>query len=1070
MRTSELLAEHKVLYDILSTRGFSEFPDGMALWKFKITDAEYADLKETLRKHQDVLYRYGMEAALGYAEWWRRDYHGYIPSKEDVAEGMGLPREYSSILFDAAKDALRRYKYAFLHSFQRTEYFRTLLNQGGLPVAYIKKHGGGLGSFTRFLSRLVRELSAFDYDWEHGDNSIIRQFDCISYLGQTFRNENIYDVAFQIAHAIITDDNSLLPYDDSDESLAELTVSLKKDYSSLRRELRPRPLSLHWKLCTNDNGTGCLYVSMEPERIISSTSIDNLDASTCSRFDVLVEGTLVGQYVRKSIEGGEGKVRAIYTRLPSPVKEDILWKGEPVVEVKFRCDNDQCICQTIMGSYPPDFETPQVFQMLEEHLYVKKETVNSESNIAIATKEWRGIGASHITILGGEYALYSFANEISLHNDLTDEKVTLTNQFSPYAAEFSGNYITWVEESNYKLSSGMSAIRVYDKEKNRVNKFKTYYRLRASDNAGWNVFNTSHRLPIGLIDIKVVFPDGHSCVEKFYNIGSFHFTSRNEAPFSTEIVCLADSSMDVEMEHHEQADIDVLGNNAWRIRRKSGSKVCPSTCSFRIYSAGNRVLRLSIAIPFNGVMITDVEGKIVPNGEIISFDNLAHYHIISHGHKKRELKISYCSGCVEESSERIMLKSKVEEGLKSLVDYQDKIDRIFHIYGSNCFDRSSSVSLSIFDTTIHIRRFVLESEMEGDKIIIREATGSDTAAFHYEGSLYVVPVEEGIDSNEFYPVALFRNEENPNEFSFPQDYLHREVIVFSGAEAKCRIVPKYYHRAEAEVGPMLRAIHSKQVTESLYEQLVKEDVCTGRSWKILCRAFSVCSQYHLPFTTYNGFKAVGRNPALLVKFILAMWMNDEKNAIIRDIDSFESEMVTSFHWIPASVWQEQLQDMMENAPDILITSLQERMPALFLFLQEIFSITLSAEVAVPLSRYISGGEIEAGKAFTKPEMNEYRMKIRGLDEVNADLPRTHFFLAKDYYPHLQMLAFQRTMFDSAMCAAENTANLDDRTDLFACSMIEKARIANFYRRYFRLTYSEIFFRALQLIVHPKTQE
>ena len=380
---------HTALLNILQSRGMAKLQRNYPLWKFKLTDDEYESLKQTLQSHLYDIHRYGVEAALCYAEWWRRDYKGNIPSKEDVAIGIGLQRAYGDALYMAARSALRKHEYTFIHSLKGTEYFRTLLNQGGLPVNYIKNNDGNLGNFSRFLRGLVRELSIISYDWNNKDNSIIQQFSCISYLGKAFKNDNIYDVSMQIAHAIIMDDNTLLPYDDTDASLAELTKSLKKEYSRAKRERKARPLSLYWKLYLLNNGQGQLFVNMDVVKDISSDSIPGLNISTCYSFDVFVAGTLVGKYVRKSNNrDDEGNIiNATYTRISVGVSKDILWKGEPVVEVKIRCDNDDRIFLTVAGCYPPNFEVPQLFQMIDDNIYSKSETARSEENIAVFTPE-----------------------------------------------------------------------------------------------------------------------------------------------------------------------------------------------------------------------------------------------------------------------------------------------------------------------------------------------------------------------------------------------------------------------------------------------------------------------------------------------------------------------------------------------------------------------------------------------------------------------------------------------------------------------------------------------------------
>lgn len=145
----------------------------MPLWKLKLTEEEYTNLKETLAQNAYRLEDFGIEAALCYAEWWRRDYNGGIPSREDVAVGLGLPHYCWEQLYKAARHGLKSHGFAFIHSLKGNEYFRTLLNQGGLPVNYIK-NGTNLSGFSRFLIGLVEELSSINIDWDDNNIDLIK--------------------------------------------------------------------------------------------------------------------------------------------------------------------------------------------------------------------------------------------------------------------------------------------------------------------------------------------------------------------------------------------------------------------------------------------------------------------------------------------------------------------------------------------------------------------------------------------------------------------------------------------------------------------------------------------------------------------------------------------------------------------------------------------------------------------------------------------------------------------------------------------------------------------------------
>lgn len=1071
MYNTDIINNHSAYFNILHSRGMDGLQKNMPLWKFKLTDIEYESLKHTLRSHTYDLSRYGIEAALCYAEWWRRDYKGNIPSKEDVAIGIGLHHTHGEELYKAARSALKNHGYTFIHSLKGTEYFRTLLNQGGLPVNYIKNSDGNLSSFSRFLKGLVRELSIINYDWNDESNTIIQQFNCISYLGKAFKNDNIYDVAMQIAHAIIMDDNALLPYDDTDKSLAELTQSLKKEYTRAKNERRIRPLSLHWKLHTLPDGYGRLFVNMDVVKDISSDSIPGLNISTCYTFDVFVAGTLVGKYVRKSMNRNEeGEViNATYTRISIGMNKDILWKGDPVVEVKIRCDNDDRIFLTIAGCYPPNFEHPQVFQMLNDNLYSMGETGNAENNIAIFTPEWKEDKSHDITINEQLFHCIVFTDTLNLQNSVTGETVYLTNEFTAYSAEFSGNYISWVEKSNYKLLNKIPIIRVYDKDKNRVYNCKNKYRIRNNENRKWRSLNTSCIFPIGLVDICVEFPDGHSVVETFYSIGDMSFNSCNEDVFSTEIVCSCNPIIHPEIEHFENIDIVKLASNRWKISRSKDSSVCPSICGFILYNPGNPALRLSIPIPFDGIMLTDPNGNIVPNGKIISFSNLEHYSIISHGRKNKSVDVSYISERIENATKLKHLKSNVINGLVSLADYNDLIVRMFNLYGENSFDRSSSVVLNVYGKEIYIRKFILESTIEEGKIRIIDRTEDDTTGFIYDGDVYAFPVDDEVTTEEFFSVKLERECETNNLFSFPSEFTYKEVVVFSGAEVKRRIVPKYYNREEYDYNKDERSSRSSKNTISWHDMLMSEDIIMGKHWRNVCKAFEICSNYNLPFTTYNGLKSVARNAKLVAKFVIAMWFNENKEVLTQDIDRFEQEMVIGLHWIPAKLWEECINDFMDVVPDGLKMAMYSKMQNFVALLQDLFNSTVSTDIASEFATYLVSGVLEPGEAFLTSDINTYKSKVHGLSDTNMDLPLVRYELQGKYYPQLRMLASYRVMIESAMCAAENTCNVANCTNLFSFDGHEHARIVNFYRKYFKETYSEIFFRTVKYITTKSNQ-
>ena len=1062
--------QHAALRQILDDRKRPSITPDMPFWKLKLTEEEYTNLKETLVQNAYRLEDFGIEAALCYAEWWRRDYSGGIPSRENVAAGLGLPNCWDQ-LYRAARNALKSHGFTFIQSLKGNEYFRTLLNQGGLPVNYIT-NGNNLNGFSRFLIGLVEELSSLNIDWD--DNNLdIKNFNCIAYLGKAFKNDNIYDVSLQIAHAIISEEDRWLPYDDADTTLSGLTNSLKREYLRVKSEQRTKPLSLNWKLRLTPDGPANLFVNLNVVKELSSKSIEGLNYQSCYAFDVFVAGIFVGKYVRKSLTKDDGgrTVGAIYSRVTVGVANDIKWNGEPVVEVKIRCDNDDRLFPTLCGSYPPNFEYPQVFQMLDENIYSLKSTASAEYSLAVFTADWKCEGSHELKINGNLYSAIVFTDTVNLHNCVSDEDMTLTNEFTSYSAEFRGTYIQWVEESNFKLLTHVPVINVFNQTGDKVERknIKIKYRTHNNSNTEWRILSQANFLPLGLVDIKVEFPDNKFVVETFYFIDDITFVSRNEQMFSTEL-CLdtphhIDDIVSAEVVECENLFVEKINNNTWKISRNARASKYSPTCNLKIIAKGNPPLRVSVAVPFMGMVISDLEGKIVPSGKIISYDNLRYFNIICHG-RSDIIDVTYKSDKITDDANIKHLKSPVIEGIVPLSDYRDLFARMFQLYGANTFDRSCSVKLSIDDKNVYIRKFVLDSELRSGKILVTDHTSEDTSNFVYDGDVYALPVFENIKPAELVQIKLEADDRQRNLFTVPDELLNSEAIIFSGRESSRRIVPKYYNFGKNDYGAEERKERAAANLKFWSNQLSKDVVYNGEYWAKTIKTFRVISEFNLPFFTYNAFKAIGRDPKLLVNLILACWLNEASNLLIREIDRLEDELNIAVHWIPCAVWEECINACRSSFPPELRNIMDAKISEIAELIRGLFNSTLSSEVASELTRYVMGGSIEnatPATPFSIPEIREFRAQIHGHADNNIDLPTIQFALRTKYYVAQDMPDSQRTMIESAMCAAENLAGLGNCRNLFSLENQDYARIINFYRKYFKETYSTILIGTLKQI-------
>lgn len=614
-----------------------------------------------------------------------------------------------------------------------------------------------------------------------------------------------------------------------------------------------------------------------------------------------------------------------------------------------------------------------------------------------------------------------------------------------------------------KLLTRIPVISVFDQTGTRVGNIKPKYRIHNSK-AEWRNLSNSCLLPFGLVDIKVEFPDNKYVMETFYFIDDMTFASRNETMFSTELHLDSRHVISAKVDECENLSVEMTDKNTWRISRDACASKYSPTCNLKIIAENNPPLKVSVVVPFEGIVISDLEGKIVPSGKIISYDNLRYFNIISHG-QSGMIDVTYKSDKIEDDDTIKHLKSPVIEGIVPLSDYRDLFARMFQLYGANTFDRSSSIELKICDKRIYIRKFVLDSELSSDKIRITDYTSEDTSDFIYDGDVYALPVSENIKPAELVQIKLEPYNRQMNLFTIPHELLNSEAILFSGPESSRRLVPKYYNFEQEDYSSEVRGEMSAANIILWSERLSKDDVFVGEYWAKTVKAFRIISEFNLPFTTYNAFKSIGRDPKLLVNLILACWLNGASDVLIQEIDRFEDELNIAVHWIPHTVWGECIESFIRLLPPTLINIMNTKLGEITELINALFNATLSAEVASELTQYVAGGNIGDARIFSRADINQFKSKIHGYTDNNIDLPITRFVLQNKYYVDQEMHKSYRVMIESAMCAAENFAQVKNHTNLFLLESRDYARITNFYRKYFKETYSKIFIGTVKQIVN-----
>lgn len=140
---------------ILESRNLMQLPANYPFYKLQMTSQEYELLQLLLKNaaKEGNLDSYGLEAAAFFAEWWKRDYKGGLPTIENVAASLEITEKtLAEQLFKSAKKALVKLNYDdFLKEDTEKGYFRKLLFLGGIPSAFINNNDKAMKSMLTFV-------------------------------------------------------------------------------------------------------------------------------------------------------------------------------------------------------------------------------------------------------------------------------------------------------------------------------------------------------------------------------------------------------------------------------------------------------------------------------------------------------------------------------------------------------------------------------------------------------------------------------------------------------------------------------------------------------------------------------------------------------------------------------------------------------------------------------------------------------------------------------------------------------------------------------------------------------
>lgn len=1049
---------------LLSNRGLQSAP--IPLCKLNVTDEEYAELKNVIRQslENNASSCYGKEYALFYAEVWRREYNGGKMSKDRVAEYAEIDSSRSDVMYENARKALRSLNIPIIQQ-NNNQYFRTLLLQGGLPMAYVINKDG-FNRYELFLKSLLKETSRLMIDWDNPN--CIEDLSCVSYLRKTDRNEFFYAVSLQIVHAINSKNHDLLPYSLESNEFKLLTERLEKEHERVQSLVIKNPPTLQWKLEIEDGPQkiGTFLYHLTSLKTIYSSMIEGLNPQECFQFDLFVSQKYVATY--KKVSSNQEENIATYKMVNSDNRE-FEWRCENVIDVKVITDNEQELFPSVIGSCPPNISIPQLFQKKNEHYVLQNGDTASEC-LVLYPPQWRIDDLRDLPekeiLVNGESFRYIELPEVGkcdflrFSNIETRDSIQLKNLTSKYSVIYGGLYLSWLEKSNYALLKNRPLITVYNEDGDRCNETKIFYRSFGTKD--WQPYSQQSNLVPGLNEIKVEFPDGSFDVRLFYFIGNMSFSTFDAEANEATIQCSSNwgSVFPVRQPNVEYEKKDI---NKWSVRRAVESNRIPSTCSFEIKNGENPPLKISIPSPYVGLCLIKNDDELVESESMISYGELSDYKILCSGTKRQVIKFEYVGANIQ--GNHISISQNVKQGITSLSSYEEPISRIFNINGVGSFNRFASVMITIGEKSFFVRHFTLDTKNNQTSNAIEVCRINEDALFIYTtDDLYACRL---VSSNEVGEPSYFLLEKRDcGNYAFPEETEDGNYVVFSSNFARQRVVPRFYRLENHNICDAPDEDRKSQRQRNIEEwksALSEAKVITSNDWKNVVLYIEIADKFRLPFKTFNAISAAVSTPELMTKLLLRLVMDDKIDSLMSALMKIEQECAMAFHWISRQMLPQMLGNELESYPEplkmILFCQLKDSLLSLMTF-------TLDSDIAELMTRFLCGNlKNKKIDSITNAEMNEYKSRAIGRNNdgnFNSDLPVAELPLIHGYYnSNLPILPYQKTMIDSPLFVYEYTQGWNDGLWDPSPEGMQRRRIVNFYRIHYKYVYYDILVKMLK---------
>ena len=340
-------------------------------------------------------------------------------------------------------------------------------------------------------------------------------------------------------------------------------------------------------------------------------------------------------------------------------------------------------------------------------------------------------------------------------------------------------------------------------------------------------------------------------------------------------------------------------NNTFTLDVIIEHKKIPTSLKGSVGPRGQKKLIFEMASPFEGMVITNSEGKIIANEEKLTLANLYGLRILCTPNSGNPNSGTFLR--IRNSLKNdVIITKEIRSSNQPLITFLDEITRLYYL--ADAMNYQNKVSLELIDG---IRSKTYEIAGFSHSLNVDEQFQNNVSLYlsKDELDLYAIPLNCNSEHIELIPLVR-----NDLFYTIPSTEITKQFIIISSIENTKQLMPRFVNTDENFLTT------SKEERIENYHSQLEEETFNSQIWKQILAYFNICIKNHLPFSTFDQLRAISRSSKVAARAFLFLGINQEETDyfIQKAIPEMEKDLGFCFHWIKKQDWEIVINELFEH--------------------------------------------------------------------------------------------------------------------------------------------------------------